>query len=161
MEEIFKPVKGFPGYYVSNMGRVQSRKRYEPIFLSICRSRLGYPIVQLWKDKCLSTVYLGRLVLETFVGFPTDPWLCYAHNLNGDILDCRLENLEWIICETTADYDPSVSHRKGVLKPDTTKGRMTEAKKNQKKETIEKGVMNRLRTMKLRYNYNIKRLLDE
>lgn len=153
MEEIFKPINGFPGYFVSNMGRVQSRKRYEPIFLSICRSRLGYPVVQLCKGKKIISIYLGRLVLETFVGFPTEPWLCYAHNKNGDILDCRLENLEWIICETTEEYDPKVSHRRGVLKPRTTKDRMTTAKFNQSNETIQKAIVARMKTMQLRYGY--------
>lgn len=153
MEEIFKPINGFPGYFVSNMGRVQSRKRYEPIFLSICRSRLGYPIVQLWQGMKLTTIYLGRLVLETFEGFPAEPWLCYAHNKNGDILDCRLENLEWLICETTDEYDPKVSHKKGVLKPKATKDRMTAAKYRQSNETIQKAIVARMKTMQLRYGY--------
>ena len=153
MEEIFKPINGFPGYFVSNMGRVQSRKRYEPIFLSICRSRLGYPIVQLWQGMKLTTIYLGRLVLETFVGFPAEPWLCYAHNKNGDINDCRLENLEWLICETTDEYDPKVSHKKGVLKPKATKDRMTAAKYKQSNETIQKAIVARMKTMQLRYGY--------
>lgn len=157
MEEIFKPIAGHPGYFVSNMGRVQSLKRYEPMFLSICKSRLGYPIVQLWSGKKLTTLYLGRLVLETFLGFPADPWLCYAHNKNGDILDCRLENLEWIVCETTDEYDPNVSHKKGVLKPRTTKDRMTAAKFKQDKDTIQKAVIARMKTMQLRYGYTPKK----
>ena len=57
--------------------------------------------------------------------------------------DCRLDNLEWNICDTTDEYDPEVSHRRGVLKPEETKKRMTEAKYKQGQETIRKAAMTR------------------
>ena len=161
MEEIFKPIEGFPGYFISNEGRVLSKKRETPIFMSPQKSRLGFKTILLWRDHTIVTLYIARLVLEAFEGYPAEPWLCVAHNINGDLDDCRLRNLEWVVCETTDEYDPAVSHRKGVLKPDFTKERMTEAKKNQKKDTIEKATINRLKTLKLRYNYNISKLLDE
>jgi hypothetical protein len=92
-------------------------------------------------------IQLNRIVLETFRGYPADPWLCVAHHLDGDRTNCRLDNLEWVVCETTAEYDPQKSHRRGVLKPDFTKDRMTEAKLHQSRETIEKGLINRRKTM--------------
>lgn len=161
MQEIFKPIEGYLGYYVSNMGRVLSKKRIEPIILSKHKMRLGYNTVQMWNKSKLDTLYIARLVLAAFEGYPAEPWLCYAHHKNGDLDDCRLENLEWIVCETTDEYDPKVSHRRGVLKPDLTKEKMTQAKLNQSKDTIEKGTINRLKTLQLRYNYNIKKMVDE
>lgn len=150
MDEVFKPIEGFPGYYISNLGRVQSRKRTNPIIVSTSTSRLGYKMAVLWNNNKLMTLYIGRTVLAAFEDYPADPWLCYCHHKNGDLEDCRLDNLEWIVCETTADYDPSKSHRKGVLKPKFTKDRMTEAKYNQSRSTIEKAVMTRTRTIELR-----------
>lgn len=161
MQEIFKPIDGYLGYYVSNMGRVLSKKRIEPIILSTHKMRLGYNTVQMWNKNKLDTLYISRLVLAAFEGYPAEPWLCYAHHKNGNLDDCRLENLEWIVCETTDEYDPKVSHRRGVLKPDLTKEKMTLAKLNQSKDTIEKGTINRLKTLQLRYNYKIKKMVDE
>lgn len=150
VEEIFKPIEGYPGYYVSNLGRVQSRKRKDYIFLSMTKSRLGYKIVQVVNRCNPITLYVARLVLAAFVGYPADPWLCYAHHKDGDLENCDIENLEWIVCETTAEYNPEKSHRRGVLKPDTTKSRMTESKLNQSQETIQKIVTSRCKTMKAR-----------
>lgn len=149
MNEVFKPIPGFPGYYVSNLGRIKSMKRKEPIIMSTHNTRLGYLVVMLWNNNKLTQFYVSRLVLEVFRGYPTDPWLCYAHHKNGNLNDCRLENLEWNICETTDEYDPEVSHRRGVLKPDETKKRMTEAKYKQGQETIRKAAMTRSCTMRL------------
>lgn len=159
MEEVWKKIEGYTGYYVSNLGRIQSRKRVTPIIMKLGKDRLGYTTALLWnKDKKkLDITHLSRIVLSTFVGYPAEPWLCYAHHINGDLSDCRLENLEWLICETTDEYDPKVSHRKGVLKPKFTKDRMTQAKFNQSRETIEKAVTARLKTMQIRYNYKIRK----
>ena len=157
MEEIFKPIDGFPGYYVSNLGNIQSRKRVNPIYMSTSNTRLGYKVAMLWNDGNLKSIYVGRTVLSAFVPYPADPWLCYCHHKNGDLNDCRLENLEWIVCETTEDYDPSKSHRKGVLKPDLTKARMTQAKYNQSRSSIEKAVMTRTRTIEIRNMFNARK----
>ncbi len=147
LEEEFRPIVGHPGYYVSNLGRVKSKKYEKERILSNTLSRHGYRLVQL-VEHCKPIFHqVGRLVLESFVGFPADPWLCYVHHKNGDLSDCTLDNMEWVICETTKDYDPEKSHRRGVLKPDTTKARMTEAKCNQSRETIDKITKARQQTM--------------
>ena len=149
MNAVFQPITGFRGYYVSNPARVTSMKRKEPIIMSTHNTRLGYLVVMLWNNNKLTQFYVSRLVLEVFRGYPTDPWLCYAHHKNGNLNDCRLDNLEWNICETTDEYDPEVSHRRGVLKPEETKKRMTEAKYKQGQETIRKAAMTRSYTMRL------------
>lgn len=151
-EEVFKPINGYPGYFVSNLGRVRSDKRKTPIYMSINKSRLGYMLVEIMQKCRPITLYVSRLVLEAFEGYPADPWLCYAHHKDGDLTNCCLDNLEWIICETTEEYDPQKSHRRGVLKPDTTKERMVEGKYNQSRETIQKIVEARTRTMMLKRN---------
>lgn len=155
MEEIWKKVDGYTGYYVSNLGRIKSLKRSEPIIMKLGRNRLGYTTALLWnkENNKLDILHLSRIVLAAFKGYPADPWLCYAHHINGDLTDCRLENLEWLICETTDEYDPKVSHRKGVLKPKLTKERMTQAKYKQEKGTIQKAVVARMKTLQIRYGY--------
>lgn len=148
--EVFREIDGRPGYWVSNMGRVQSRKRKEWAFLSVHVNRLGFPEVQVFQNCKATFISIARAVLATFVGYPADPWLCVAKHKNGDLQDCRLENLEWVVCETDETYDPSVSHRRGVLKPSHTKDKMTESKYHQSQETIEKAVVNRRLSMEYR-----------
>lgn len=148
--EVFREIEGNPGYWISNMGRVQSRKRKDWCFLSLHINRLGYLEVQVFNKCKASFINVAREVLAAFRGYPSDPWLCVAKHLNGDLLDCRLENLEWVICETDDTYDPKKSKRMGVLKPEHTKAKMTQSKYNQSQETIEKAVINRRQSMEYR-----------
>ena len=150
MKETFKPMIGWPGYFVSDMGRVLSLKRREPAILTICKNRTGYAIVEVYHRKKINFLYVAREVLSTFRGYPAEPWLCVAHHLNGDTMDCRLENLEWVICETTEEYDPTKSKRRGVKKPDFTREKMTEAKLKQSRETIQKAIDSRRNTVEMR-----------
>ena len=152
MEEIFKDIEGFPGYYISNLGNIMSRKRGETHILSQIRSKYGYQEIMFYQNKKMHTLYVARLVLAAFKGYPADPWLCFAHHIDGDKSNCRLDNLEWLICETTDEYDPTKSHRRGVLRPDETKTNMTNAKYNQSVETIRKIVEARQKTIQTR-NY--------
>ena len=152
--EIYKPIEGFPGYFVSDKGRVISTKRISgPHVIGQRQTKYGYTEVMLSNGGHLISKYVARLVLEAFVGYPADPWLCYVHHRDGDRGNCALDNLEWQICETTAEYNPRLSHRRGVLKPDNTKDKMSQAKYNQSQETIEKAIMTRQRTIRLRNLY--------
>lgn len=150
-KEEFRPIEGYPGYFISDLGRVMSTKRKSgPHIMSQHANRHGYMEVMVSVHGYLITLYVARLVLAAFEGYPADPWLCYAYHLDGDMSNCTLDNLKWIICETTDEYDPKVSKRRGVLKPDLTKEKMTYAKYNQSRETIEKQKLSRARTISRR-----------
>lgn len=161
MEEIFKPIQGFQGYFISNYGRVKSAKRKNEVILTLQKSRLGFVIVMIYQGDRLVTLYVSRLVLEAFKGYPTDPWLCVAHNKDGDLSNNRLDNLEWLICSTNEEYDPEKSHKKGVLRPDETKARMTAAKFRQSRDTIEKAIISRRKTVEIRNMLKLKKKLDD
>lgn len=150
MKEVFKPIVGWSGYVVSNLGRVISFKRREPVELSIRRNRTGYAEVEVFEKGKVSFLNVGREVLAAFYGYPSDPWLCVAKHLDGDMMNCALDNLEWVVCETNEFYDPSKSKRMGVLKPEHTKDKMSEAKFNQSPETIEKAIVSRKRNIEYR-----------
>lgn len=153
--EEFRPIERYPGYFVSNYGRVMSNKgKKGEHIMSQRRSRYGYMEVMVSDHGYLTTLYVARLVLAAFEGYPADPWLCFAHHLDGDKSNCTLENLKWIICETTDEYDPKKSHRRGVLKPDLTKESMSQAKFNQSEETIDKQRQSRIRTCRMRRRDN-------
>lgn len=96
--EIWMPVKNFPGYEVSNLGRVRTWKkrngkslRTEPVLKSSRLDANGYYKVDLIQDGNRKTMWVHRLVAEAFLGSIHDG-MHVCHN-NGIPSDNRLENL--------------------------------------------------------------------
>ena len=94
-EEIgFVPVDGFDGaYLIDREARVFSRitKRY----LKASPTKKGYLTVGLTRDKAVKNLYVHRLVANAFLG--SGEGLQVNHR-NGDKLNNRAENLEWMTC---------------------------------------------------------------
>lgn len=94
MKEIWKEIKGYPNYMVSNMGRVKSlgnnKTRKEKI-LNLYKRTGGYLYVSLSKNGKLKNYRVHRLVYETFLGEIPDGMQC--NHINEDKTDNRLENL--------------------------------------------------------------------
>lgn len=123
MEEIWKDIKGYEGWYqVSNFGRIKSlervfiRKNGTPFFV---RERIlkyafdhgGYPYVTLIKFKKRHNKAVHRIVAETFIPNPENK-PCIDH------IDCNpknpmANNLRW------------VTVRENVLNPITVQRRMS------------------------------------
>ena len=99
-EEIWKPIPGFPGYDISDQGRVRSywgsgqAKTLKDTPQRFLRpSGKTYLQVTLTKDGEHFTFLVHRLVLETFVGpCPDDLQAC--HN-DGNPMNLRTSNLRW------------------------------------------------------------------
>lgn len=93
--EVWRAVKGYPGYTVSSHGRVCSRRRGSPYMIHIGLSSNGYPTVRLSPGKRGQgmNILVHRLVLEAFVG--PRPAGCQAFHLDGDRKNNKLANLEW------------------------------------------------------------------
>ena len=122
--EEWRPVNGWPGYEVSNLGRVRSWKQrakgrvwipdygHEPRILK-ADIRNGYPSVLLC-DKRAGRKWqsIHRLVLSTFIG-PAPDGFQSAHG-NGDKGDNRLSNLRWASpIENNADKILHGTHQSG------------------------------------------------
>lgn len=110
MAELWKPIKGYEGYYeISSMGRVKSveRKVYNPFVLGdgcyrtvperIRKPNImkGYYCVALIKDKHTKVYRIHRLVIEHFVGqAPTEEH--QVNHIDGDKSNNCVTNLEWV-----------------------------------------------------------------
>lgn len=91
--EIWKSVKDFADYEVSDLGRVRSVKKLPLKILNMQRHTGGYSKVCFWvKGKCFNK-FVHTLVLEAFMGErPEGHQACHG---NGDKKDNRLVNLRW------------------------------------------------------------------
>lgn len=101
MEEEWRPVVGFEGFYeVSNRGNVRSLCNYRPAFngrlMKLWKGNKNYRYVTFRmrpEDTKRKTFAVHRLVLDAFVG-PRPAGKEAAH-WNGDPTDNRVENLRW------------------------------------------------------------------
>lgn len=99
--EIWKDIPDFPGYQVSNMGRVRSsnkcnnNQKYK--LLTTWRFNENWPnyrpLAVLYKNKKRHYRPVHRLVLHVFVGPCPDGMQC-CHN-DGNKTNNKLENLRW------------------------------------------------------------------
>ena len=101
--EVWKPIEGYEdAYEISNMGRCRSvdrivvhrngaRKLYKGRLLSIKRNRCGQLYVTLSTNHKGKAFRLDYLVARTFLNNSDDDKL--VHHLNGDVGDCRADNL--------------------------------------------------------------------
>lgn len=113
-EEIWKDIKGYEGYQVSNYGRVRTHNKYtytkmhglrkwedrilkfKPSSSSRANIKQGTGYrVDLWKNGKPKTFLVARLVATTFLEDLIDTNMTVNHK-NGNRLDNRVENLEWL-----------------------------------------------------------------
>ena len=88
---MLRTVPNFPGYAVSDAGRIWSGGSRR--WLRLLPDRDGHLQVVLYKDRRPCRRYVHRLVLEAFVG-PCPAGYQGCHN-NGNPADNRVENLRW------------------------------------------------------------------
>ena len=97
--EVWKPLRDFPGYHVSNYGRVKSyRDRGGNIgstahLLNFQKMSDGSPRVTLSINGIGRTLSVAKLVLENFV--EPGPHAFVPHYIDGDFENLHVTNLEW------------------------------------------------------------------
>lgn len=138
MQEIWKDIKGFEGYYqVSNLGRVKSLERYQQDkngknqhykgkILKPAQNSKGYLRVELKNPNYSKRYFVHRLVAIHFVeNVNPEIYLIINHIDNNPLNNCAT-NLEW------TDYKGNTQH---AIK----NGRMTRTKEwlNHLRETNE------------------------
>lgn len=112
MEEIWKPIPGYEGYYeASSEGRIRSVDRVvttnrpkkgggyvvehrKGMVRSTRLNPAGYPVINLSKDGVRKTGVVHQLVCSAFHGERPTPKHVVAHN-DGVPTNCRSMNLRW------------------------------------------------------------------
>lgn len=143
--EIWKFIDGYEGWYeISNMGRVRSLDRtvyfrdgkrsrdYKGKILK-CKYHHGYQMVNLLKNKEINTVYVHRLVIETFI--PKEDGKEWTNHKNGIKSDNRVENLEWCTPSENNNHAVEMGLRKDnvsglIAYTDTLKKKVVALKNN-------------------------------
>lgn len=108
MNEAWRSIHGFPGYQVSDLGRVRSFKSGELLGSLILKPSRGggakRAIVTLYRDAVPHYRLVARLVCRAFHGEPMDGQQA-AHG-DGDVFNDRADNLRWATAsENSADRD--------------------------------------------------------
>lgn len=107
MEEIWKDIPGYEGYYqISNLGRVKTLERILPNnrfknVLCVHKEKImkqnndtkGYPAVTLRVNNVIKTLRVHRLVAQAFIPNPENK--PQINHVNGVKTDYSIENLEW------------------------------------------------------------------
>lgn len=92
-DEIWKQIKDYPKYMISNHGRVKSFQKIEPIILKPFITHKGYLRVTLSNKQNSKNFQIHRLVLIAFKDNPNNYPQC--NHIDGDKKNNFVDNLEW------------------------------------------------------------------
>lgn len=112
MKEIWKEIKGYPRYDVSNMGRVRSwcRRGEAPKILRLRENNKGYFYILLRDHEQKKKHFLiARLVLKAFVLNPENK--ATANHIDEDKSNNCTSNLEWMTVKENVNHGTGVARR--------------------------------------------------
>lgn len=88
-----KEIKDFPGYAITDDGKVISYKYREPRVMKTWYQKSGYENIKLCKENQTYHFLIHRLVAEAFIPNPNN--FPEVNHKNKNRSDNRVENLEW------------------------------------------------------------------
>ena len=100
MLEVWKSIKEYPDYLVSNMGNIKNIKTNK--YLKPIASYNGYQRVGLYKDGKMILFSVHRLVANAFLSNPSN--LPQVNHKDENKLNNTVENLEWCTAKYNANY---------------------------------------------------------
>lgn len=136
MQEIFKNVKGYEGFYkVSNLGKVRSTSYKGTRILKPSKTKNGYLNVVFCVNQVKVHKLVHRLVAEAFLDNPGN--LEQVNHISGNKEDNSVENLEWC----TQEYNNYHAYNNHLLNryEDRPEAKLTKEKVMQIPELIKQG----------------------
>lgn len=120
-KEELKQIKGYPNYYISNLGKVYIKKGDQLIIKEGRPNKQGYLRIKLWNHNKNKNFSIHRLVVEHFIGKIPNGYV--VDHLNGNKSNNYVTNLEIVsVAENTrrasvSNYYMSIGSR--ILKEGT------------------------------------------
>lgn len=114
MNEEWKAIKGFDGYFINKLGEVKSARTYKGTKEKILKShknQQGYLVYTLMRFGKPYLKPLHRLLMENFK--PNKCNLPCINHIDGDILNNSLDNLEWC----TYSHNNKEAYKLGLKQP--------------------------------------------
>lgn len=101
--EIMKPIEGHPCYFITSHGRILSHKKFTTwTELAPTITDKRSPIIKL-SNVSTNTYSVRTLVAKAFVPNPDPVNLTHCLSINGDLTNCRADNIKWVTeCEFNA-----------------------------------------------------------
>ena len=99
----------YPGYRITNTGRVISYKTGERVDKKYHLDREGYSKVHLYIDGKNVVKFVHRLVAEAFIPNPNN--LPTVNHIDEDKTNNRVDNLEWMSIQKNCEYSQSKKYR--------------------------------------------------
>ena len=121
MKEIWKDIPNYEGYQASNLGRIRTYNKrtytklhgerhwknrilkFKPTIKNAHSKQGGGYRVSLWKDGKCKDFLVARIIATTFLENLIDTKMTVNHK-NGNRLDNRVENLEWLTLSENIKY---------------------------------------------------------
>lgn len=130
--EVWKPIKGFDGYYISSFGRVYSEKQKKR-FLKPHKTGGGYMMVGLYTNNKAYPKLVHRLVAETFIPNPKN--YPQVNHKDENKTNNSADNLEWCTSKYNNNYGTLKARQsafwKGVPKTEEQKRKISKKRKMQ------------------------------
>ena len=92
MQEIFKPIKNYPNYQASNLGRVYSK--YTKRILKPTITKCGYHVVRLYKNGKVKGILIHCLVWDCFNNKPRNGKQNQIDHVDGVKANNKINNLQ-------------------------------------------------------------------
>ena len=111
MKELWKTIKGYPNYKISNLGRIKRvphKYRKTELILKYDISKGGYYRVPLSKEGKYKKYLVSRLVAMHFISNPKN--LPEVNHKDGDKANNKKSNLEW----STQSYNMQHAFKTGL-----------------------------------------------
>lgn len=90
--EQWLPLEQFPGYSASSMGLIRNDRRGSLLSVVLTQNR---PYVGLMYNGVQVKRSLSKLICQTFVPRPQNPYFDTPIHVDGELLNCQADNLLW------------------------------------------------------------------